>query len=154
LYRELNGDTMDHSPAPASTPSRLTQVKVYGIWFVVGLLIGVLPLAVRLIQTQRERDALQQQLQVARLEMNLASAALMARHGDYTAARDAASQFFSDARRAVDGGDDRLSAAQRTNLQTALAERDALITLLARGDPAGAERSTAMYVAHRGAFPR
>ena len=145
---------MDQPPAPTSARSRLTQFKTYGIWFVAGLLIGVLPPVVRLIQTQRERDALQQQLQVARLEMNLAGAALMARHGDYTAARDAASQFFSDARRAVDGRDDVLSAAQVTYLQSALADRDALISLLARGDPAGAERSTAAYVAHRGAFPR
>ena len=145
---------MDQPAAASPTRPRLAQFKAYGIWFVVGLLIGLLPTTVRLIQTQRERDTLQRQVQVASLEMNLASAALMARHGDYTAARDAASLFFSDAGRAVDGGDDLLSAAQRTYLQSALAERDALITLLARGDPAGAERSTAMYVAYRAAFPR
>jgi hypothetical protein len=145
---------MDQPAAPPPTRQRLKQIKTYGIWFVVGLLVGLLPPAVRLIQTQRDRDSLQRQLQVAQLEMNLASAALMARHGDYTAARNAASQFFSDARRAADGGDDILSAAQLTYLQSALAERDALITLLARGDPAGAERSTAMYVAHRAAFQR
>jgi hypothetical protein len=86
--------------------------------------------------------------------MNLASAALMARHGDYTAARDAASRFFDDARQAVDAPGDTLTAAQVTHLRSALAERDALITLLARGDAAGAERSTTMYVAHRGAFAR
>lgn len=144
---------MDEPAAPAPTRPRLKQIKAYGIWFLAGLLIGLLPAAVRLLQTQRERDSLQQQLAVAHLEMNLAGAALMARHGDYTAARDAASQYFSDAGRAADGGDT-LSAAQLTYLQSALAERDALISLLARGDPAGAERSTAMYVAHRAAFPR
>jgi hypothetical protein len=145
---------MDQPAAHTPTRTRLTQIKAYGICFVIGLLIGLLPAAIRLIQTQRERDGLQQQLQVARLEMSLAGAALMARHGDYTAARDAASQFFSDAGRAADGDDDMLSAAQLTYLQSALAERDALITLLARGDPAGAERATAMYVSHRAAFPR
>lgn len=143
---------MDQPDAHTSPRPRLKQFKAYGIWFLVGLMLGLLPVAVRLFQTQRERDSLQRQLQVAHLEMNLAGAALMARHGDYTAARDAASQFFSDARRAADGGE--LSAAQLTYLQSALAERDALITLLARGDPAGAERSTALYVAHRAAFPR
>jgi hypothetical protein len=145
---------MDQPVAPPPTRPRLKQIKAYGICFLVGLLIGLLPAGVRLIQTQRERDSLQKQLEAARLEMNLASAALMARHGDYTAARDAASQFFSDARRAADGGDGSLSAAQVAYLQSALAERDALISLLARGDPAAAERWTAMYVAHRGAFPR
>lgn len=139
-------------PSPQQT--RAKQFKMYGICLLVGLLIGLVPTGIRLVQTQRERDVLQQRLQVASLEMNLASAALMARHGDYTAARDAASRFFNDARRTVDAGGNALTAAQLTHLQSVLAERDALITLLARGDAAGAERSTTMYVAHRGAFPR
>jgi hypothetical protein len=111
-------------------------------------------MAVRLIQAQGERDALQQQLRVANLEMNLSSAAVLARHGDYTAARDAASRFFSEGREAIDLGDEMLTPAQVTYMQSVLANRDPVITLLARGDPAGAERLTAMYVAHRGAFPR
>jgi hypothetical protein len=133
---------------------RLPQFKAYGVWFLAGLLIGVLPVGIRLYQAQRAGDALQQQLQATQMEMHLASAALMARHGDYTAAREAASQFFSAARQAVDDPDATLSAAQRSQLQGVLTERDALISLLSRGDPAGAERSTAMYVAHRAAFPR
>ena len=147
---------MDHPTEPAATPAapRSRPIKIYGIWFLAGLLIGLIPTGVRLFQTQRERDALDQQLRVANLEMNLSSAAVLARHGDYTAARDSASRFFSDARQAIDSRDDRLTAAQLSYLQSALAERDALITLLARGDPAGAERLTAMYVAHRAALPR
>ena len=141
-------------PVPAPSSTRSKQLKMYGICFLAGLLLGLIPVGIRLLQTQGERDALQQRLQIANLELNLASAALMARHGDYTAARDAASQFFNDARQAVDAGDDTLTSAQLTSLKSALAERDALITLLARGDAAGAERSTTMYVAHRAAFPR
>lgn len=127
---------------------------MYGICLFAGLLLGLIPTGIRLYQTQTERDTLQQQLRVANLEMNLSSAALLARHGDYSAARDAASQFFNDASQAVDAGDDALTAAQRSSLQSALADRDALITLLARGDAAGGERATTMYVAHRAAFPR
>lgn len=141
-------------PAPTSSATRSKQIKMYGICFLAGLLLGLIPTGIRLMQTQGERDALRQRWQVANLEMNLASAALMARHGDYTAARDAASRFFNDARQAIDAGDDTLTPAQRAALKSALAERDALITLLARGDAAGAERSTTMYVAHRAAFPR
>ena len=140
------------APAPAS--SRATQLKTYGLWFLAGLLIGLVPTGISLMQAQSERDSLGQRLEVANLEMNLAGAALMARHGDYTAARDAASRFFNDARQMVDAGDDTLTAEQSTHLQSALAQRDALITLLARGDAAGAERATTMYVAHRAAFPR
>jgi uncharacterized membrane-anchored protein YhcB (DUF1043 family) len=140
--------------APAPRQARSRQFRNYGICLLVGLLIGLIPTGLRLIQTQRERDVLQQRLQVANLEMNLASAALMARYGDYAAARDAASRFFDDARQHVEAGDNALTAAQLTSLRSALAERDALITLLARGDAAGAERATTIYVAHRGVFPR
>ena len=141
-------------PAHTTAQPRSKQIKTYSICFLAGLLLALIPTGIRLVQTQRERDALQQQLRVANLEMNLSSAAVMARHGDYTAARDAASRFFTDARQSVDSGDKTLTAAQLSYLQSVLADRDALITLLARGDPAGAERSTAMYVAHRAAFPR
>ena len=141
-------------PVPTPSPTRSKQIKVFGICFLTGLLVGVVPTGIGLVQTQGERNALQERLRVANLEMNLASAALMARHGDYTAARDAASRFFNDARQAVDAGDETLTPEQLTSLRSALAERDALITLLARGDAAGAERSTTMYVAHRAAFPR
>jgi hypothetical protein len=151
------GDIMEQPAArPAATPAqaRSRQVKAYGICLLAGLLIGLIPIGVRLLQIQRERDALQQQLRVANLEMNLSSAAVMARHGDYTAARDAASRFYSDARLLVDSGEETVTTAQLSHLQSMLADRDAVITLLARGDPAGGERLTAMYVTHRSAFPR
>lgn len=138
--------------APARPPSN--PIKTYAIYFLIGLLVGLIPTGIRLIQTQRERNALQQQLRVANLELNLSSAAVLARHGDYTAARDAASRFYTDAKQAVDSGDDTLTAAQLPYLQSALAERDAMISLLTRADTAAAERLTTMYVAHRAAFPR
>ena len=147
---------MDQPAAPASTAAnpRAGQLKTYVICFLVGLLIGLIPIGVRLFQTQRERDALQQQLRVAHLEMNLSSAAVLARHGDYTAARDAASRFFAEARTAVDSEDDALTAAQLAHLQAALNDRDPMISLLTRADPAAAERLTTMSVALRSAFPR
>ena len=141
-------------PAHTPAPPRSSPMKRYGICFLAGLLIALIPMGIFLLQAQGERDALQQQLRAANLEMNLSSAAVLARHGDYTAARDAASRFFTDAKQAVDSGDDTLTAAQQSYLQSALADRDPAITLLARGDPAGAERFTTMYVAHRAAFPR
>lgn len=147
-------DQIASRPAPAPDRPHATPLKMYAICVLAGLLIGLIPMGISLIQTQGERDALQRQLQLANLEMSLSSAAVMARHGDYAAARDAASRFFSDATAALDRDAQALPADQRTYLQSALAERDALITLLARSDPAGAERSTTMYVAYRAAFPR
>lgn len=122
--------------------------------FLAGLLLGLVPTGVRLFQVSSERNTLEQQLRLANLEINLASAAVLARHGDYAAARDAASRFFSDAQVELDARGDALTPGHRAYLQSVLAERDAIITLLARGDAAGAERTTAMYVAYRAAAPR
>jgi hypothetical protein len=150
-------DTVGNMEQPAdrsASTSRSKQLKAYAMTFLAGLLIAAIPLGISLIRTQGERETSRQQLRLVNLEINLASAAVMARHGDYTAARDAANRYFSDARAAVDGGDEMLTPAQSAYLQSALAERDALIALLSRGDPAGVERSTTMYVEHRKAFPR
>ena len=67
------------SPEHTSAPPRSNQFKTYGICFLAGVLIALVPTGIGLVQTQRERDALQRQLRVANLEMNLASAAVMAR---------------------------------------------------------------------------
>lgn len=137
------------SPPPSS---RMSQLRFGAICVAVGLLLGLVPTGFRLMQVQRERDTVQRQLQLATMEGHLSSAAVLARHGDYTASRDAASRFFADAKREADSGE--LPAAQQSHLQAALADRDPTITLLTRGDPAGAERLTTMFVAYRAAFPR
>jgi len=133
---------------------RSASIKPYAIGVLAGFLLGLIPVGASLLATRAERDDLRRQLQVAELETSLSSAAVMARHGDYAAARDAASRFFSNATVAIDGGNHGLTPEQLAYLRSALAERDAVITLLARSEPAGAERSTAMYVAYRAASPR
>ncbi len=87
-------------------------------------------MGVRLFRTQGERDALQQQQRVATLELNLSSAA---------------DRFCSNARQAVDSGDHSFTAAQLARLKSALAERDAAISLVTQAD-AAAERLTTIYV--------
>lgn len=132
----------------AAAPPRSSRVRGYAVTLLVGLLIGLLPTGIPLWQAQRDNTQLRRQLLFAELDVQLARTAILARHGDYTAARDAASTFFSSARSVLDTRTD-LSADERTRLQAALAERDNLITLLARGDPAGAERAATLYVSYR-----
>jgi len=135
-------------------PTRSAPIRIYAICFVAGLLLGLVPTGVQLYQVRSERNTAEQQLRWANLELNLASAAVLVRHGDYAAARDAASRFFSDAQIELDTRSDTLTPGHSAHLQSVLAERDAIITLLARSDPASAERTTAMYVAYRAAVPR
>jgi len=135
-----------HSAAPLQ--SRLKAMQSYGIVLIAGLLIGLVPTGLILYPATQQRDDARQQVQSLSLELHLARGAVLARRGDYPGARDAASQFFSAARLEVDQRPN--DATPRLELlRTLLNDRDAVITLLARSDPAGAERLAEMYVSFR-----
>jgi len=97
----------------------------------------------------------ERQLDLSGLKNALASAAIDARRGDYEAARQAASDFFTALRVETDSGDASiLSWAQREELQLLLTQRDEIVTLLARGDPAAANQLSDLFVAYRKGISR
>lgn len=100
------------------------------------------------------RDAAQRQVNILELEALIARAAIDARRGEYEAARQTASEFFSSLAEEVNNSAEQSSfnPAQQTNLQPLLKERDDLITLLARSDPASAERLANIYLRFRKAL--
>ena len=92
-------------------------------------------------------------LTLAGMQSNLASAVIDARRGDYEPARQAASQFFTSLRAEIDKGEtSNFTEAQRAGMQPLFAGRDEIITLLARSDPASADRLSDLYVAYRKAL--
>ena len=147
-------DKPAEQPTPVKSDPRSNRLKVYIGCVVLGFVIGLALFGLPWMRAQRELNGVTERLQLSTIELHLASAAVMARHGDYPAARDAASRFFTEATTTLDAGGAGLTPEQQTYLQSVLAQRDELITLLARSDPAGAERATAMYVNYRSAFPR
>jgi DNA-binding FadR family transcriptional regulator len=70
---------------------------------------------------------------------------------DYEPARDATSTFYTNLRTELDR-QPRFSASQREMLQPLLAQRDQMIALLARSDPAAAERLADAYLSYRRAM--
>ncbi|HLM56185.1 MAG TPA: hypothetical protein VK422_08630 [Pyrinomonadaceae bacterium] len=75
-----------------------------------------------------------------------------ARRGEYETARQTASDFFTALRTELDADDDSpFSPRQREAAGPLLDRRDAIITLLARSDPASAERLSDLYVSYRAA---
>jgi len=71
------------------------------------------------------------------------------RRGDYEPARQATSDFFTFLRAEVSiGAGSTLSQAQREGVQRLFAQRDELITLLARDDAASADQLTDLYVSY------
>jgi len=145
------GATNPTSPVSPAPPTRLKRLKLYAICVTAGLLVGLIPSSIGLYQARRDRDQTHSLLRAAELELSLARSAVLARHGDYNAARDAASDFFSLAEGQRDAASSDLTAAELSTLRSLLVDRDTVITLLARADPAGADRVAAMYLAYRAA---
>lgn len=62
------------------------------------------------------------------------------------------SDFFINLQAEVDRGDSVFNEAQRTTLRSLFDTRDDAITLLARSDPASADRLVVLYVKYRQAL--
>jgi len=139
------------TPGPPARPNPLARrLGVYAAVLLAGLLIGFVP---TWLKSRANADALaasEKQLTSARVRNSLASAAIDARRGEYEPARQAASQFFTSLRAEADKGEaSALTQAQKAGVEPLFAQRDEVITLLARSDPAAADRLTELYVAYR-----
>ena len=133
-------------------PTKNRQVHRFGIYATVvfgAFLLGFVPMWLTARTRAGERDAAQQALRLAQVENSLAGAAIQARRGDYEAAREAASTFYTSLQAELDRGDFGVTAPSREALQAVLAERDQIITLLARGDGAAADRLANTYISYR-----
>ena len=137
------------TPVVKSTPV-IRRFIIYGGVLLVVFLLGFVPMWLKARECGSSLAGAEQQLSLARMQNNLASAVIDARRGDYEPARQAASQFFTSLRAEIDKGDaSDFTQAQRAGVQPLLAGRDEIITLLARSDPASADRLSELYVAYR-----
>jgi hypothetical protein len=124
------------------------------ILFLVALvavyLVGFIPTWLKLRDQTAQREKAEHALGSTRIVKDLGSAAIDARRGQYEPARLEASAFFTAARVEIDqGSESALTQQQRDALVPLLAPRDEVITLLARSDPASADRLSNLYVAVR-----
>jgi hypothetical protein len=127
-----------------------TRRILFLVALVVVYLVGFVPNFLKLRDQTAQRDKAEQALGSTRLVKDLGSAAIDARRGQYEPARLEASAFFTAARVEIDqGSKSALTQQQRDALGPLLAPRDEVITLLARSDPASADRLSNLYVAVR-----
>jgi hypothetical protein len=143
---------MDEALTVRSGGGQLKRVGVYAAALLVAFLLGLVPMWMQARARADERDAAQQTLRLTQLETTLASAAIQTRRGEYEPAREAASTFYTSLTAEMDRTPSVFTTPQRERLQALLAERDQMITLLARADPAVAERLTDAYVSFRQAM--
>jgi hypothetical protein len=97
-----------------------------------------------------QRDAAQREVRLGQLQSTLASALIKVDRGEYEPARQLTSEFYTNLRGQVDAHDTSIfTLAQREELRPLLHERDDLITLLARSDPAASDRLFAIYLSYQ-----
>ena len=127
-------------------PEGLRRALVYLCVAAAVFLAGFVPMWLKARSGERQLASAQRELSLLALEHRLASAALEARRGEYEPARRQASDFFTELRAQTDASEDSaLDRTQRDALAPLLDERDETITLLARSDPAAADRLSDIY---------
>lgn len=124
------------------------RLAVYAAALLVAFLLGLVPMWVSKGDTARQRDAAQANLRLSQLQNRLATAAIYARHGEYEPARLAVSDFYTDLRNETTRSESALQPAQIEAVKPILAQRDDLITLLARYDQAAADRLADLYLSY------
>jgi uncharacterized protein with PIN domain len=144
-------ETGSHESTPAvKSTSVMRRVAVYGGVLLVVFLLGLVPTWLQARASAAKLADAERRLTLAGMRADLASAAIDARRGDYEPARQAVSQFFTTLRAEIDKGDtSAFTQAQRAGAQQLFAGRDEVITLLARSDPASADRLSDLYVTYR-----
>ncbi len=137
-------------PSPSKSAFPMRRAGIYAAVLLVVFLLGFVPMWLKARQCAGSLVAAEQRLNLARMQNNLASAVIDARRGDYEPARQTASQFFTTLREEADKGDASVfTPAQREGMKPLFNGRDELITLLARSDPASADRLSELYVSYR-----
>jgi hypothetical protein len=140
----------DLQPKPVKSTSGMQRYIIYAVVLLVVFLLGLVPMWLKSRTAASNLAEAEHQLILAKTQNDLSSAVIDARRGDYEPARQALSRFFTSLHDDMEKGDSsNYTAAQRSSLQPLSAGRDELITLLARSDPASADRLSDLFVAYR-----
>ncbi len=138
---------------PSQSTSRVSwwrRVATYAVALLVGFALGFVPMWIKGRANATSLSEATRQANVALMQNHLASAVVDAQRGDYESARIAASDFFIALREETSKVDDSsLSQTQKDLVEPLFARRDETISLLARSDPAAAERLSDLYVSFR-----
>ncbi len=115
-------------------------------------LLGFVPIWFTANRAIEQRDAAQREVRLMQFESTLGGAMIDVQRSEYERARQTMSDFYTSLRGQIDAGPtSAFNPAQREQLRPLLAERDEIITLLARSDPSAADRLLAIYSSYRSA---
>jgi len=130
------------------------QFGIYAVVLFAAFLVGFVPMWWAARGRGIERDEARRELRLSQMKNDLGSAVIYSRRGEYEQARQATSSFFTALRSQCEAADETadLTSSQCATAKPLLDHRDDLITLLARGDPASADRLSALYVSYEKAI--
>ena len=135
---------------PTKSTSILRRFAIYAAVLLIVFLLGLVPMWIKGRTATSNLAEAEHQLALARAQNDLSSAVIDARRGDYEPARQSLSRFYTAIRADVDkGASSNYTETQRQKMQPLFTGRDELITLLARSDPASADRLADTFVAYR-----
>ena len=137
---------------PLKTTPFMRRVILYAALALVFFLLGFLPPWLKAREASAGLAAAQHQLNLASIQNDLGSAAIGAQRGEYEPALQSTSSFFAALR--VETGRQSASAfsvEQIAAVEPLFVQQDTLIALLARRDPAAAQKLSDLYSAYRSA---
>lgn len=140
--------TPRHAPAVDDGmmhPDTLKRIAIVVAVALGGFLLGFVPMWFTSTGYQDELDSAVKTLRPSVLQNDLATATINARRGEFEQARQQASSFFTDLRAELESNESAFAAEQQEGIKPILQQRDDTITLLARSDPASADRLTELY---------
>jgi hypothetical protein len=140
----------DHQPKPVKSSPLMQRILIYAGVLLVVFLLGFVPMWLKARAAGNRLAETERHLILVSIQNTLASAVIDARRGEYEPARQAVSEFFTTVQAEIaKGQSSSYTQAQREQLQQVFGARDELITLLARNDPASADRLANLFVAYR-----
>lgn len=142
--------TDENTAGNAKQKSLLKKIAIYGTVLLAVFLIGFVPMWLTARDRANYLVETSSQLKAVQMQNMLASAVIDARRGEYEPARQFASDFFTSLGAEIQLGENSLlTQPQVEGARPLLGQRDEIITLLARSDPASADRLTGLYVEYR-----
>jgi hypothetical protein len=149
-----------NAPTPSSSNLFTQKIGAFTIpWRRIALyltlslgffLLGFVPMWLRANKAVEQRDVAQREVRLRQLQNSLAAAMVDVQRGEYEPARQTTSEFYTKLRQQIDAGSASVfTASQREKLRPLLAERDHVITLLARSDPAAVDRLFSIYSTYK-----
>ena len=147
---EEQSDALTDTERRTGSTPLLKRVVIYAVILGAVFLLGLVPMWLKARKRAAELETTRVELRRSQMRSALSAAALDARRGDYEPARKSMSDFFTVLSSEVERGEaSALDQTQREAVRPFLSQRDEIITLLARNDPAAADRLAALDASYR-----